>query len=222
MTTPTCYSSVDVLRIRVALLTAAGAPDDGSEHGYVSNGISVQRNAVIEEGDEFVQKNGDGSLCQVYRGCDKIKGVDITLQVCEADDQFSQLCIGGDLFGTATVIGSQWPDFDDACAAPVSVEWWTYAWDGDAQAVISGIPQYWHHVAPLVHFVPGDQTYDHGIAVYSLVGKGTGNRAITANGPFNDWPAGLNDGVTSAYGKFLDASLPVVTCDYVQVTSLAS
>lgn len=222
MSTPTCYSSVDVLRIRVALLTSTGAPDDGVENGYVSNGISVARNVVIEAGDEFVQKNGDGTICQVYRGCDKIKGADIVLQVCEADDQFTQLCIGGDLFGGATTIGHQWPKSDDPCPADVCLEWWTYAWDGDAQAVIGGVPQYWHHVCPKVAFVPGDETFEHGITVWNLNGKGKENQYITANGPFDDWPAGLNDGVTSAYGKFLDASLPAVACDYVAVSSLAS
>lgn len=220
---PTCYSSADVLRIRIALLTSTGAPDDGADNGYVSNAISVARTAEIEAGDEFVQKNGDGSLCQVYRGCDKIKGVNLVLQVCEWDDQFTQLAIGGTLLTDgATVIGAMWPDFNDACPAAVSVEWWTKAWDGDSQATIGGVAQYWHHVAPYVTFVPGDATFEHGIAVQTLNGKGVSNPNITENGPFDDWPGTFNDGVTSAYGKFLDSSLPAVACDYVAVTSAAS
>jgi hypothetical protein len=52
-------------------------------------------------------------------------------------------------------------------------------------------------------------------------GKSVENAAITANGPFNDWPIWTadNGGVTRCYGYFLDSALPSATCARIPVPS---
>ena len=225
MSAPICFSSRQVLRFRVALLDATGAPDPGAENGYVSNLVSIAMTPVIEAGDEFILKDGAGDICASFRDCDKIKGNDAVVTLCNLDAQLIALMTGAMVFEDATgVMGLKLPLLNDACPVPVCVEWWTLAQDGSSQATISGVAQYFHFVIPLVKFVPGSWTFENGILAVVLNGKGEENPNVTVNGPFNDWPTGVvaADGAKSALAYWRESTLPAAACDYIEVTSAAS
>lgn len=221
-----CWGSRSVLLWRAALLDIdTGAPDPGASNGWVSNAVmSVAATPQTEAGDEFTLKNGDGDICQYYATPDRIKRVDPVLTVCEIDPRAVGLLIGGDV----------WTDGDGALGhnmalltddpIPVCLEWWTRAWDGSAQATLSGVAQYWHHVIPKVFFVPGAITSEHNLESRVFDGKGAENINITGDGPFDDWPATIatTDGATGAYSRWRESTLPTAACSYAEVTSAAS
>ena len=225
MPEPICYSSRQVARARIALLDQTGAPDAGSENGYVSKLVSVQMTPQLEEGEEFTLKTGDGDICASFRDNDKIKGNNLVLSLCQLDAQMIGLATGATIFeDNDGVMGLKIPKSTDDPPAPVCFEWWTIAQDGSSQATLNGSALYWHHVVPFNRFTIGDHTFENGILTVVLNGKGEENTNITINGPFDDWPAGVvaEGGADSAYAYWRETSLPVASCDYVSVSSAAS
>jgi hypothetical protein len=221
-----CWGARSIQRMRVALLDAAtGAPDNGASNGWITDAlVSIVATPQTEAGDEFTLKNGDGDICQYYSTPDRVKRVDPVVSLCQSPPQLLNLMLGGDYYSDGSgALGFQLPEFTDD-PIPVSLEWWTRAWDGSAQAVIGSTAQYWHHVIPKVYFVLGAVTSEHGLETVVLNGKGEGNPNITGNGPFDDWPAQIatTDGITAAYGRFRESTLPDAACAYEEVTSAAS
>ena len=212
------YGSIFVDRIRVAKLTTAGAPSAGASNGYASDAqIQLNWSTVIEAGDEGVQKNGAGTICSTFKNPDSVKRVDLSMDLCKLDSQLLALLTQGDTFEDAAdsfkVIGGQLPLSTTELNIPLCLEVWTRAWDGSQQAVPTFTTPdgaYWHWVFPLCHFVPGATTLDGAIHVFPVTGTSEENVNITANGPFNDWPAEVagEGGVTASAGWFLDSVLP--------------
>lgn len=222
---PVCWGTKDVCRVRVARLSASGAPDDGASNGYVTDAlISIAKSTVVEAGEDEVKRNGCGVTCQQARTDDVVIGSDITLTLCTLDPQLLELMIDGTLFvdaGTSEVMGMKEPSPGDT-TVPFCLEWWTKAWDGSGQAeplILSGSPGYWHHVVPLAKGRFGDLTFENAITDIVVELRGRPNPNITANGPFNDWDADVaaRNGVDSGYGFWLDANLPTASCEYVNV-----
>lgn len=218
--------SLQVCRTRVSLLDASGAPDAGPDNGYVSNGlISVEFSPQTEEGDEFVLKNGCGEICQSYKGCDKIKRVDTTVNLCQLDAALIGLLTGSTVFvdDDEYVTGLKIPGVNDACPNGVCIEFWSIAWDGDQQFVYNGLPAYWLWVVSKFRPAPGDFTLENGVLEFPVVGPGESNSQITADGPFDDWPAEVADtGGFDTFGWVLTTSIPAASDDYVAVTSAVS
>lgn len=227
MPSPICYASRNLLRIRVAKLTATGAPLSGANNGYVSNAaVEIQRTPRVEAGEQALQRNGNGEVCQQAQECDTIVGQDLTMQICTND-----LALIGMLTGALVptdgsgVMGYLERGSDDGCANPVSLEWWSYAWDSGAQAKISGAALYWHRVIPWATWVHAATTYARGLQVITLNGKGSENASITTNGPFDDWPSAISsvDGlINRSFGEWRETTLPAAACAPITVTSTAS
>lgn len=227
MPSPICYSSKDILRLRVTRLTATGAPSSGAGNGYVSDAtVKLERTPRIESGEQFIQRNGAGVICQQAQECDTIVGQDIKLQLCTNDLTLIGLLTGATTpsDGTGTM-GYLERGMNDGCPRPVCVEWWSYAWDNNAQAMIAGAPQYWHRVVPFVTFVHEATAYERGLQVVSLSGKGNENPNITTNGPYDDWPTAIAtaDGlVNRSFGEWRESTLPNAACATISVSSSAS
>lgn len=224
-----CFSARQICAARFALLNPTGSPDAGANNGYVTNLVSLVTSPQISEGDKFIQKDGCGDICARFLDCDKVEGVDATVNICTLDPLLVALVTGGQTFtdvATDDVVGMKLPSVADGCPQPICLEWWTYAQDGSQQATPAVAPNgaYWHHVIPYLTFTIGGETFENGIPIRPLVGKGSENPNITINGPFNDWPASvaLTDGIDSPYGYWLEGSIPTVACNYVEVTSAAS
>jgi hypothetical protein len=228
MSTPNCFGSLRLERLRLAILNdTTGAPSSGSTNGYVTDSqILVRRTPVIEEGEEFTQKNGAGRICQSAQDDSVLKRATLQVQLCEANPVLESFFTAGATFSSGgNVIGVQAPAAGTANTRKLCLEGWTAAWDGDAQAVpayTSPNPAYWHWVWPLTRsWVFNDLDLGNGIHVFQFNGIAEENSAITANGPFNDWPAPVAGpgGVTRIEGRFLDATLPSVTCATISVPS---
>ena len=235
MSEPHCYGSLQTVALRVAQLDVNGSPDDGAANGYVTDAvIDVTLGADIEEGDEFVLKNGSGAICQTYRGCDRMKRATIEMNLCQLDAELLQLLIGGSVIrdlsgaGVGDAIGYEVADVDDACPYGVCLELWTLAWDGSEQATPpfagGNTIVYWHFVLPRAKFQIGDLTIENDFLTVPVTGFSEANSRVTSNGPFNDWPADIvsRGGITKPLGFFLDSTVPTPTCDRIAVTSLAS
>jgi hypothetical protein len=222
------FGSRQILRVRVALLDSTGAPDSGASNGYVTgNPVSIAITPSIEAGDEFILKNGAGTICQQARTCDKVKGVDATVNLCDLDPKLIALMTGGTVLDTADgSLGFMVSGVSDDCPVPVSLEWWTIAQNGSSQATLSSSALYQHWVIPYSTFVIANTTFENGITTFSFTGKGQENANITLNGPFDDWPAGFSedapDGLVGPISMFYETSLPAAANDYVSVTSAAS
>lgn len=229
MADPICFASRQICRVRIALLTQAGAPVQGSNNGYVTDSmVSLELSPEVAEGDEFEAKNGCGDVCQTFRDCDQVKRVGLTMSICTNDAQFLELLMGGTAFvDSGDVIGHKAAKLGDGCVPPVSLEWWTYAHDGSQQATpaaLGGSPGFWHFVIPLTRWRFGDLTFENDLTMVEAEGFGEENSSITSNGPFDDWPAEVADtgGADSWYNNWIEDSLPDANCDYLAVTSAAS
>lgn len=225
------YQSLRFARIRVAKLNPTTfAPLVGTQNGYVSNSqIQVQIGTNVTTGDSFEQKNGDGAVCATFTGADALKNITLTLDLCSADPILRSFLTGGTLMtdpaNSFLPVGYQAASVTSTVTAPVCLEGWTRAYDGSVPAVpTTTTPDaaYWHWVFPNCTFVEDTTTLSNGIATFPVKGISVENTALTANGPFNDWPlwAADNGGVTRSYGYFLDATtLPVVTDARIAVPS---
>lgn len=230
-----CFGSLQVCRIRTAKLTSSGSPDTGAQKGYVSDaivdlGVSVE----IESGDDLVLKNGCGALCQTFKTDDSIKGVNLDMTLCQLDSELIWQMAGGRLMrdlagaGVGNVIGYELPGSTAATNNGVCLEVWTKAWDSSQQATpvfLGGTTAaYFHWVFPKVRFTLGDTTMENDIMKVKMSGFGEENSHVTANGPFDDWPADVAapGGITKSGGWFLDSAIPAAACGSITVTSAAS
>lgn len=225
------YSSLRFSRIRVAKLDPTTfAPLVGTTNGYVSNSqIQVQVGTNVTTGDSFEQKNGEGSVCSAFTGADQLKNITLTLDLCSADPILRSFLTGGVLMTDPAhsflPVGYQAPSVTATVTAPVCLEGWAHAYDGSAPAVATSTgasAPYWHFVFPNCTFVEDTFTLSNGIATFPVKGVSVENTAITANGPFNDWPlwAAQNGGITRSFGYFIDGTtLPAVTDARIPVPS---
>lgn len=215
MPTPNCYTPLLACRLRVALLDDNGAPSAGAGSLWVTDSlIRIGYQLQITEGVTFEQKNGCGNICVQYQGEDRVKSVNLTLELCHLDFEGVALMTGAGLVSEAgrTNIGTTLPSVDSDLTRRVSVEAWSLAWDGDEQAVDDtggAEPLYIRTIFPSTSWVEGDRTYEEGITRITLNGKGRSN-ANFGNGPGNDLPWGA---YVTPKGEYLDdGELPAATC----------
>lgn len=224
----TCITSLDLCAIRVSKLTEGGAPIAGASNGYVSDApVTLGVTVEVESGEVKTQKNGCGQLMFTLREEDQISGLSLALEVCQLDAYLAEIMAECELFTSGgNAIGFQLPAVG-ASVDPICFEGWTKAWEVDHQYVApftDPLATYIHWVFPYNRWVPDAFTLEHELLVLPLNGVGRENPSITANGPFDDWPAPVvaRGGVTRLGGWFFDSTLPTADCDYVAVTSAAS
>lgn len=224
--TQACPSSLRAERIRVATLTTAGAPSTGAKKGYVSDAqIKVDLSPEIETGDSGTQKNGGGRICASFADPDRIARVSVSMDLCQFDAELVAMLTQGSTYQYSTeVVGYQPPLTTDDLDVPVCLEVWTRAWNGSSQlahASQGGDVTYIHWVFPFCKFTLGNVTLDGAIHVLPVSGKSEENDALTANGPFNDWPSWVANagGVQSCFAWFFDDTPPSATCGAITVPS---
>lgn len=235
MSEPQCYSTVQLCAMRVAKLDAAGAPDAGTSNGYITDAtIEATIGVEMKEGADLEVENGCGSLCAAFKDCDRVKRSTVTMNLCTLDSELLSLLIGGTVFsdlagaGVGDTIGYELPKISDACPYGVCLEFWTKAWDGAQQATppFAGgtTPVYFHFVLPRAQFQLGSFDLKNEFGIIPVEGFGDENENVTADGPYEDWPADIASagGITSALGWFFDSTLPTAACGFAEVTSAAS
>lgn len=237
MGAPNCYGAIQGNVFRVTALTSTGAPLTGANQGYVSgNGIKVDVKPTMEKGFEDTLKSANGNLCQTFVDCDRLKAVELSLDICSLEPDLLNLMVPGRTFTTTTgtgtgankTMGYEFPRPDSGCSAGVCLEVWQLAWDSDSQAVsnlfAANTLTYVHWVFPRVAFQIADFTMEQKFTVFSVEGSCKTNAKITANGPYDDWPVGVANkgGVTGLGGFFYDSTIPTAACSLITVTSAAS
>jgi len=229
-----CFGSLQVCAYRVTQLNSNGTAWNGAGHGLANNAlIDAGIEQVYSTGADLEQKNGCGTICQTYKDCDKLKAFNVTLNLCVLDAQLQQFLMGGYTFrdtggaGSGDAIGYEYPGLTDACGSGVCMELWTRAWDGSSQAqppYAGGSIVYFHWVFPKTTWKQNSTKFEDGFSVFPFVGYGVANSRISANGPYDDWPADIaaHGGIRNAGGWFYDTSLPAASCAAITVTSAAS
>lgn len=182
-------SSISVMAIRVTRLAADGSLATGPSASYVltSDLISLSFTAEYEEGDEFVQKGGDGTVCTSYKAPDTLKRATLEIAICNPDPEFSEILAGGTLLSEGgQTVGYAMPEVGvDGNPNGAAVEVWSRAIQGGKPA---SIKPYWHWVFPYVIMRPGgDRVLENGILANSFEGWGVGNAQFD-DGPDGSWP----------------------------------
>lgn len=212
MVGPYCFTPILACRLRVALLDAGGAPDDGPDAMVVTDAlVRIGYQLVVTAGAKFQKKNGCGKVCLDYQGQDRIDSVNLTLELCSLDFELVALMtqadtdvIGGETRGIAL------PQVDADLTRRVSVEAWAEAFDVDQPLTDSmGNVGYLRTIFPSTSWVESDREYKEDASPIILTGHGRSN-ANFGDGPGNDLTWGM---YTSPKGEFLDfGDLPEATC----------
>lgn len=213
-----CTGSIQAVRLRIGLLAANGAPAPSSNGLIVSDSlIQINWKVVLKAGAQLELENGTGGICASFQGRDKVKSVDLDMQLCVLDAEQIELQTGG---GLVTVDGESvgWtlPDVNEEIDREVSVEAWSLAWDGDEQATDGADALYHHWVWPRTTWTFGDGGLSSDFLRVPLVGHGTSN-ANFGDGPGNDLPWGV---FTTPMGEFVDDQpLPDAACGYLPLAA---
>lgn len=225
----TCYTSLQLCAARTSRLTLAGAPLTGAGNGYTTDAaIKLDVAVELSTGDDFEQKNGCGAICAAFKQPDRIKRLNLSLDLCQLDSELIAQLTDGDTFSTGgDVVGYQYPAVQGDDPTPVCFEGWSKAWDGSNQAVpgaTSPDVAYFHWVFPFTTWTLGTVTVENALMVVPVTGQASENENITQNGPFDDWPSYISTagGITRVGGWFLDSDIPTATCGAIAVTSAAS
>jgi hypothetical protein len=227
MASPDCLASVDICMLRVAQLTATGAPRTGA-FGVVTDAIdNVKIGTTNDTVNEFIRKNGCGSIVTRIPDQTVVKGSSFSVDLTRWDrDLIRLLCGGVTLTNSGHSAGYKSPKFADGVPNPCCIEVWAKAWDGSVQAVTTtSTPNASYHcyVLPYVQCsLSSAFTLAGGTdAIFTITGTGSENPNATVNGPWNDWPAFAvaQNGFDSAFGEFDDSTLPTAVCGITTVPS---
>lgn len=210
-----CLAQVQVCALRVGRLGSTGAPSVGASNIYVSDAlVTLTVTPEIEEGDEFLQKNGCGSLCVNYKSHDQIKRLGVELTLCTPDPELHEILSGGTRLTNGAAVGWAIEPLSNSTAPNgVSLEFWTRRILDDGSSD-STYPYGWWAM-PRVYVKPGAKTFENGAQLSVFSGFATEN-ANWGNGPANDWPVPSIRSIQ----WIPTASIPTATCGYI--TSIAS
>lgn len=214
-----CTGSLQACRLRVARLSADGAPAAGVNNLYVTDAlIQINWKVVLKTGAQIDVENGCGDICLTYQGRDRVKSVDLDMQLCVLDAELIELLTGSNLIVVdGDNVGWSLPDSSVEIDNDVSIEAWSLAWDGDEQAIDDNSDTLWHHwVWPRTTWTFGDGGLSNDALRVPLVGHGKSNSAF-GNGPANDMPW---NAVSGPMGEFVTPiSPPEAACGYSTLTA---
>lgn len=219
-----CLGSARVCALRVVRLDSTCQIQTGANNAVVSTAIvRLQSSPEYETGDEFIQKNGCGDVALVVKTLDKLKRINLQLELCTRDMELLELLTGGSLYTIGSdVSGFARRGIGETDPDPVSMELWTRAiptGTGGSCVDPNTGASWWRWVYPKASFTLGDTTLENGIALINLTGYAEPN-INWGNGPFNDWPADELLQEDSPEHFVLDADgPPTAACGYISVPS---
>jgi len=203
--------------LRVARLSATGAPVSGAGNGYQTDGIiQLQETPEIDNGTDIEVTLANGEKCVNVPGQPTIKWKNLELTICGVEDELFELIAGNLLIQSGgNTIGNADPDLG-AIANPygISLELWQKMMVGGSQD-----PTYpWaRHIWPKTYgWVKGQATVLNGHTGWIFTGKATENPGMPSDGPFNDWAD--SDSIGQVHAMYRTASSPPSsTVGYVAV-----
>lgn len=224
MVSSDCLASVDLCFLRVAGLTSGGVPRAGS-HGYKTDLIETAKIGTVDDTiNETIRRNGCGEIVNRVAAVTSVKGSACSFDLTAWERDLIALLIGGTTgVSSGHTIAWRAPAAADGPPDPVCLEFWSKAWDGSTQAVSAGTsPNVAYHVwvMPFVQCSLSSQfTLANGDTVFTVTGEGSENPQITADGPWNDWPAAIagKGGFKTAFGEYETSTLPTGACGLATV-----
>jgi hypothetical protein len=164
-----CYTVVRGKRMRVTRLDECGnVPDAPGNQNVVTSGfVTVSLTAVIEEGDDIVQKNANGDLVVNDRSRNQFKRWDVAAEFAQVDPAILSLMTNARLeedFGS-NVVGVRQPE--GGTIDSFALEVWTGVPGTDC---VPDMPSnYGYLLLPFVVGGPlGDITIENGAATFSV------------------------------------------------------
>jgi len=216
-----CFGSAQVCAIRVARMTASCSFVVGTTNAVATSAIvKVSSTPEYAPGEEFFMKNGCGQVCISSKVLDKIKRVNLAMELCTRDPALVELLSGATLISSGTdTIGYSRRGIGAADPNPVSVEIWTKAVGLNNTCPPVGTTGYaraqWYRVVwPKATFTLGEVNFANEIATLTLSGYAESNPNFY-DGPFNDVPSTVTLDTASPEHMFLDlVGPPTLACGY--------
>lgn len=212
-----CFSSAKLCVLRVARLNSACACVSGATNGAVTSGIiRLQATPEYDTGQEYLLKNGCGDICVNFRDCDRLKRLNLSMELCTRDMELLEILTGGSIYtSTGTTVGFSRRGTADTCPSPVFLEIWTRAIDATGTCVTPTY-KWWRVVYPKATFTLGESSFENGVATVQLTGFAEPNPLIAADGCWNDITLTLD--TDSPEHFFLQSSEPpTAVCGYTAV-----
>lgn len=210
-----CAPHLKLVAIRATRLNADCTFATGANN-MVTTAAAIRFNVEtdIEEGEEIIQRNGDGVICLNLKDPDELKRLDAELEMCTRDMELVEILTGeplvldggGDTIGGSRSVGAI--DHDGAF-----VEIWVRA-GSSTGACVTGAAQYARYVYPTVKMILGSNTFENGLNNMTLTGTVEAN-PNALDGPFSDWPGAGNIPANAAEIWAYDAGgPPAASCGY--------
>lgn len=167
----TCATPIKASVIRLIKLDTCGVPVSGAASAVsVFNGfISVAVTPDYEEGEEFIQKRADGTLCVSDKDPNELKRVGLEVEVCTLDPDLQVIASGERLLTTgAPATGTGVAYGEGPLTARFSLELWQ-PMSGAGACTPGGVPQYVYWLFGNVgNTMVGDFTFENGVFTYSF------------------------------------------------------
>lgn len=216
-----CGSLIHICALRVTRLDSQGNVLDESNNSYVTNNVvSVQVNPVIEAGLDSTLVGGCDCIVASYKGTDKLKRFEFTLELPTFEPALIEMMTGATLIeDTSDIpvpIGVSWPSqlsCSDTQAPNVAIEWWSDLWTDDQQD-----PDwpYVHSIYPSSYWQIGQQTGQNDFANPQFTGFTRTNSLF--GDPYDDLPSPVSAGFLDQGGEFLTTTAPpTAECGYQTV-----
>lgn len=147
-----CASPIKGTVIRVTLLDTCGVPVTGGSSKQIVTGgfVQVQMAPQYEDGEEFIQRTADGSLCVNEKDAPFLKRMQLTIDLCSVDPDIPSLVSNARRITTSAPVsgsGFAWK------TGPQTARWSLEAWQrvaGSGACDASGAQRYIYNVWPNV------------------------------------------------------------------------
>lgn len=214
-----CLGSARVCALRVARLNDICACVAGPKNAVVSSAIvRLQASPEFETGDEFIQKNGCGDIVINIKDADRLKRINVTMELATRDIALLELLTGGTVYTSngTNITGFARRGVGNAANDAVSIELWTRAVSSSGNCVTASAA-WWRWTYPKATFTLGDVSHENGIGLVQLTGSSEANPNF-GNGCFDDWPAFESIDPDSPEHFILDTvGPPTAQCGYITV-----
>lgn len=210
--TAVCFSAIHLCRVRVTRLDQIGNPTAGPNNVYVTGTpISLGVTPQIQAGDDKVLLSGCDCISARYRGYDKLKNFDFTLDLAQLEPALFELILGATaIVDSGVVVGWSWPEqvtCDDTPQPNVCLEGWQDTWEDDHQA--DSPYRYIHWIWPSTHWMVGTHTLQNDFNQPQITGWSRGNP---------NWGEGIFGDLIQSCGSmgdvFFTDSIPTAECGY--------
>lgn len=212
--TDICVSIIHLCKVRVTRLDQLGNPTPGPNNVYVTdNAMTITAKPQVEQGVEKVVVGGCDCLTAVYRGIDKLKRYDLTLDLTKQEFGLIEMMTGGPAIVVAGQVIGGWFPSQMRCSDPIQpnvcFEGWQDMWEDDHAYAGPAAYRYLHWIWPSSRWQNSDVTLQNDFNQPALTG-------FTRANP--QWGLGIYGDLPETCqpqgGRFFDSHTPAAACGY--------